>query len=78
MDEERELRQLAELDRLRTQVEALERALIASRRETLYSHARLAMISKIVRDVGRCERAPQVTFGAVRAALYNERPPTAW
>jgi hypothetical protein len=67
--------QAIELNRLRTQVDTLERALVASRRETLESQARLAMISKIVRDVARCERAPQVTFGAVRAALFNERPP---
>jgi hypothetical protein len=68
--------QANELDQLRIQVDTLERALVGSRRETLESHARLAMISKIVRDVDRCERAPQVTFGAVRAALFNERPPT--
>jgi hypothetical protein len=60
---------------LRKRVTSLEEALAVSRREILESHARLTVISKIVSDNDRCERAPSVTFGAVRAALYAERPP---
>lgn len=64
-----------ELAWLRERVTGLEQALTASRREIIESHARLTIISKIVQDTARCERAPSVTFGAVRSALYAEKPP---
>ncbi|GAB3797869.1 hypothetical protein [Micromonospora zhanjiangensis] len=64
-----------ELGRLRERVNRLEHALAASRREVLESHARLTIISRIVQNTDRCERAPSVCFGAVRSALYAEHPP---
>jgi hypothetical protein len=66
----------SELAWLRARVTGLEQALAASRREIIESHARLTIISKIVQDTARCDRAPQVTFGAIRSALYAERPPS--
>jgi hypothetical protein len=45
-------------------------------REVIESHARLTVISKTVGDDARCERAPSVTFGAVRSALHAETPPS--
>jgi hypothetical protein len=65
-----------ELAWLRERVTGLEQALAASRREIIESHARLTIISRIVQDTDRCERAPSVVFGAVRSALYAEKPPS--
>lgn len=66
--------QKTELAWLQERVKGLEKALAASRLEILESHARLSCIAKIVRDDARCMRAPSVSFGAVRAALFAERP----
>ncbi|GAB3805731.1 hypothetical protein [Micromonospora zhanjiangensis] len=66
--------QQTELQRLRERVEELEKALAASQLAALEGRARLGVIAKIVRDDARCMRAPSVSFGAVRAALFAERP----
>lgn len=59
-----------EPDELQDKLAATERALLETRRELFDARARLAMVSRLVRDDSRAQRAPGAIFGAIRAVLF--------
>ncbi len=61
-----------EVGRLAAHADALERALLAARRELFDARSRLALIGRILEDRDRLHRAPGVTAGAISAALHHE------
>lgn len=57
-------------ERLKAELASCQQALCDLESRLAEAKARLGMISRIARDVERTNRAPGVSFAAVRAALY--------
>jgi chromosome segregation ATPase len=59
-----------QIEKLRREVDSYQEALIDLQQRLNEARSRLGLISKIVRDRERTQRAPWVSWAAVRAALY--------
>ena len=60
----------AQIERLKAELASTQTALLRLQTEHADARARLALISKIVRSDRAASRAPGVTLGAIRAALF--------
>jgi hypothetical protein len=59
-------------ERLKAELASCQQALCDLQSRLAEAKARLGMISRLVRDVERTNRAPGMSFAAVRAALYAQ------